>query len=113
MYDRVFLSARGQLPAKKHDLFRVFMILAIGSIIPFRKGSHQSHPMGYYLAAMQNWTSSLLANGSDTIQDLLLVCRFAIYHQIGSLMIPRSFGLACAFFRAEKFSAPQVPLSGR
>lgn len=99
MYDRVFVSARNQPPAKKHDLFRAFMILAIGAVKPFRKGSHQSHPMGYYLAAMKNWSSSLLANGIDTIQDLLLVCRFAIYHQIGSLITPPSFGPPCALVR--------------
>jgi hypothetical protein len=66
-----------------HDLFRTFMILAMGSLIPFRKGHSQSHPFGFYLAAMRHFESTFLARGLSAIQDLLLICRFGIYHHIG------------------------------
>ncbi|ETS81542.1 hypothetical protein PFICI_06544 [Pestalotiopsis fici W106-1] len=67
-----------------HDLFRTFMILAIGSLIPFRRGLSQSHPLGFYLAAMRHFESSFLARGLSAIQDLLLIWRFGIYHHIGT-----------------------------
>ena len=59
------------------------MILAIGSVIPFRHRITQNHPYGYYLSAMKHLDDSLLSRGLESIQDLLLVGRFAIYHYIG------------------------------
>ena len=59
------------------------MILAISSVIPYRKQMHQQPPFGYYLAAMQYFDPLFLATGPLGIQDLLLICRFGIYHHIG------------------------------
>lgn len=59
------------------------MILAISSVIPYRRQMHQQHPFGYYLAAMQYFDPLFLANTETAIQDLLLICRFGIYHHIG------------------------------
>ncbi|KAM5343850.1 hypothetical protein ACJ41O_012387 [Fusarium nematophilum] len=68
---------------KDHDLFRAFMIIAIGSIQGYRKKSHQHHPIGYYVAAMQHFNPLLLRSGLAPIHDLLLLVRFAVYHHIG------------------------------
>lgn len=67
-----------------HDLFRAFMILAVGSVLPYRNGVIQHHPYGFYLSAMKYLDDSILSKGLESIQDLLLVGRFAIYHHIGT-----------------------------
>ncbi|KAL4876986.1 fungal-specific transcription factor domain-containing protein [Aspergillus karnatakaensis] len=83
LYRRVFLTDNG-VAHSHHDLFRSFMILAIGSIHSFRRGSHPWHPYGYFLSAMQHSKSDILSRGIRSIQDLLLVGRFGIYHHIGT-----------------------------
>ncbi|KAL3484913.1 fungal-specific transcription factor domain-containing protein [Aspergillus germanicus] len=83
VYQRVFLSGDASQPAP-HDLFRTFMILAIGSIHGFRRGTHEHHPYGYYLSAMHHFTAPILSRGLESIQDLLLIGRFGIYHHIGT-----------------------------
>lgn len=67
----------------QHQLFRTFMILAIGSIPLYRTGKHRHHPYGYFLSAMKHLEVEFLSKGLDSIQDLLLVSRFGIYHHIG------------------------------
>ncbi|OOQ83478.1 Zn(II)2Cys6 transcription factor [Penicillium brasilianum] len=67
-----------------HDLFRAFMILAVGSVVPYRNGVIKHHPYGFYLSAMKYLDDILLSRGLESIQDLLLVGRFAIYHHIGT-----------------------------
>ncbi|KXH37368.1 hypothetical protein CSIM01_06136 [Colletotrichum simmondsii] len=81
---RVFSHESAGQPASIHDLFRAFMILAIGSVLPFLNGTHDQHPEGYYLAALQRMGSDFLTRGLASIQDLLLICRFGIYHRIGT-----------------------------
>ncbi|KAJ0414250.1 fungal-specific transcription factor domain-containing protein [Aspergillus carlsbadensis] len=83
VYQRVFLSGDASQPAA-HDLFRAFMILAIGSIHGFRRGTHEHHPYGYYLSAMHHFAAPILSRGLASIQDLLLIGRFGIYHHIGT-----------------------------
>jgi hypothetical protein len=63
------------------------MILAIGSVVLYRNNRHRQHPYGYFLSAMKNIDSNILSRGVESIQDLLLVSRFAIYHHIGELSI--------------------------
>jgi hypothetical protein len=82
--DESLVDTRG-IPS--HSLFRTFMILAIASVLVFRKGDHPHHPYGYFLSAMQHLDDSLLSRGLDSIQDLLLVGRFGIYHHIGELLL--------------------------
>ncbi|KAF7716033.1 Fungal Zn(2)-Cys(6) binuclear cluster domain-containing protein [Penicillium ucsense] len=67
-----------------HDLFRAFMILAVGSVVLYRNGASEHHPYGYYLSAMKYLDDTFFAKGVESIQDLLLVGRFAIYHHIGT-----------------------------
>ncbi|KAF5526975.1 putative transcriptional regulatory protein [Colletotrichum aenigma] len=81
---RVFLLVPADQPASNHDLFRAFMILAVGAVFPFKNGTHSQHPEGYYLAALQHMGSDFLTRGLASIQDLLLICRFGIYHRIGT-----------------------------
>ncbi|KAE8381743.1 hypothetical protein BDV26DRAFT_301017 [Aspergillus bertholletiae] len=68
----------------KHDAFRAFMILAVGSVMLYRSGVHKHHPYGYFLTALQYIDTNILSGGLDSIQDLLLVMRFGIYHHIGT-----------------------------
>ncbi|KAL4908668.1 hypothetical protein BDW74DRAFT_188575 [Aspergillus multicolor] len=84
VYTRVFTEPGTPEGHPEHDLFRVFMLLAIGSIHPFRRGTHPWHPYGYFLSAMQHFKSDNLSRGLQSIQDLLLVGRFGIYHHIGT-----------------------------
>lgn len=65
-------------------LFHAFMILATGSITLFRNGRHAHHSFGYYLAAMRHFDPGFMANGVSAIQDLLLICRFGVYHHTGT-----------------------------
>ncbi|TID00035.1 Protein STB5 [Colletotrichum higginsianum] len=81
---RLFSFPLAGQSAPDHDLFRAFMILAVGSVFPYRNGAHHQHPEGYYLAALQHLGADFLTRGLDSVQDLLLVCRFGIYHRIGT-----------------------------
>ncbi|KAL4916130.1 fungal-specific transcription factor domain-containing protein [Aspergillus aurantiobrunneus] len=83
VYQRVFRSDP-DASQPSHRLFRAFMVLAIGAIHPYRRGAHQWHPYGYFLSAMQHFKSGLMSRGIESIQDLLLVGRFGIYHHIGT-----------------------------
>ncbi|KAL3464486.1 fungal-specific transcription factor domain-containing protein [Aspergillus heterothallicus] len=83
IYQRVFFPSDASPPVP-HDLFRAYMILAIGSIHAFRRGAHEHHPYGYYLSAMHSFTAPILSRGLESIQDLLLIGRFGIYHHIGT-----------------------------
>lgn len=65
-------------------MFRTFMVLALGSVHPYRRGQHQRHPFGYYLSAMRNFGRFVIRDGIEPIQDLLLLARFGIYHHIGT-----------------------------
>ncbi|KAI1860518.1 hypothetical protein JX265_009917 [Neoarthrinium moseri] len=84
LYAQVFLGDSQPKPLSDQVLFRTFMILAVASVVPHRKGLHARHPFGYYLSAMRHFDKNFLARGISAIQDLLLVCRFGIYHQTGT-----------------------------
>ncbi|OHW91343.1 hypothetical protein CSPAE12_10025, partial [Colletotrichum incanum] len=75
---RIFSSPLASQCAPSHDLFRTFMILAMGSVFPYRNGTHHQHPEGYYLAALQHLGTDFLTRGLDSVQDLLLVLRYGI-----------------------------------
>jgi hypothetical protein len=64
------------------DRYRVFMIIAISSITKYRRGETSEHPHGFFRAAQRYaphvpWLGTL-----NSIQNLLLVARFAMYHHI-------------------------------
>ncbi|KLU92988.1 hypothetical protein MAPG_11931 [Magnaporthiopsis poae ATCC 64411] len=81
LHARVYPEAPKQ--ALPPDLFRAYIICAIAAVIPYRNGQHGQHPEGYYRAALQHLDSAFLTRGLDSIQDLLLICRFGVYHHIG------------------------------
>ncbi|KAH7169921.1 fungal-specific transcription factor domain-containing protein [Dactylonectria macrodidyma] len=84
LHQRLFMNATRPEDAAHHDLFRAFLICAIGSILPYSNGLHRQHPEGYYHAALQYLGPQCLTRGLDSAQDLLLVCRFGIYYYIGT-----------------------------
>lgn len=88
IYSRVFLGEKDPNSESnaKHDLFQTFMILAIGSVMLYRNGEFDTHPYGFYLSALKYFDDAFLAGGLYSIQDLLLVGRFAIYHHVGKFM---------------------------
>lgn len=59
------------------------MICATGSVLPYRNRIHDRHPEAYYNAALQYLGPQFLTRGLESVQDLLLICRFGIYHPIG------------------------------
>ncbi|PLB53674.1 hypothetical protein P170DRAFT_481666 [Aspergillus steynii IBT 23096] len=77
-------TAQERMGLSDHDMFRTFMILAIGSIPLYRTGAHKSHPYGYFRTAMKYMDATVLSRGLESIQDLLLVVRFGIYYHIGT-----------------------------
>lgn len=110
LYARVFSEAEGSsdmnLASKdSHDLYRTFMILAIGSVISYRNGATLHHPYGYYVSAMKYLDDSFLARGLESIQDLLLIGRFAIYYHIG--ISTRSMSIISSNLQASYFQEPQ------
>jgi hypothetical protein len=85
LHQRLFNNQNGSFSVTNHDLFRAFMICAIGAVLPYRRRLHDRHPEAYYNAALQYLGTEFLTRGLDSVQDLLLICRFGIYHPIGML----------------------------
>ncbi|KAL2203791.1 hypothetical protein CC79DRAFT_1277412 [Sarocladium strictum] len=84
LHSRVYAGQSKNKAPDAGDLFRIFMIYALASIIPYRNGTHQQHPEGYYMAARKHLDSSFLARGMRSLEDLLLICRYGIYESIGT-----------------------------
>jgi hypothetical protein len=83
LFTRVFSTTAAPHPAPE-DSFRAFMILAIGAVVPHRKGLHSNHPYGYYLSAIRAFRPNLNPSaGLRCILDLLLITRFGVYYNIG------------------------------
>ena len=83
LHRRLFSTNSETARADPHDLFRAFIICAIAAVIPYRTGAHAQHPGGYYRAALHSIGPYLLTRGVDSIQDLLLIGRYGVYHHIG------------------------------
>lgn len=83
LHSRVYADRSYGKAADAVDLFRVFMIYAISSVMPYRKGLHHQHPEGYYMSALRYLDSRFLARGLRSLEDLLLICRYGIYENIG------------------------------
>ncbi|KAG5657965.1 hypothetical protein KAF25_006916 [Fusarium avenaceum] len=97
LYHRLFSNQNNPLHATNYDLFRAFMICATGSVLPYRNRTHDRHPEAYYNAALQYLGPQFLTRGLESVQDLLLICRFGIYHPIGTSIwdIVRLCGRLC------------------
>lgn len=62
------------------------MVFALSAVTRYRKGESKEHPYGYYLAAQTHIGGFPLIGTLDTIQNLLLVTRFGMYHHVGKTM---------------------------
>ncbi|KAH8656884.1 fungal-specific transcription factor domain-containing protein [Ilyonectria robusta] len=60
------------------------MVFALSAVTRYRKGESKEHPYGYYLAAQTHIGGFPLIGTLDTIQNLLLVTRFGMYHHVGT-----------------------------
>jgi hypothetical protein len=83
LHSRIYAGNTSIKAPEAADLFRIFMIYALASILPYRNGLHHQHPEGYYMAALQYLDSSFLSRGMRSLEDLLLICRYGIYENIG------------------------------
>ncbi|KAH8177333.1 fungal specific transcription factor domain-containing protein [Sarocladium implicatum] len=82
--DKYTLGAHDCPAPKATDLFRLFMVIAIGSIRLFRDGTFEPHPFGYFTAALEAWTPSMSSfNTIEDIEHLLLISRFGLFYDIG------------------------------
>ncbi|KAJ6120676.1 hypothetical protein N7523_004956 [Penicillium sp. IBT 18751x] len=114
IYSRVFMSTSEDQQCQtsdqdtNHDLLRAYMILAIGSVVPYRNGEVDHHPYGYYLSALKYFDDGFLSGGLASIQDLLLVGRFAIYHHVGT-SIWEVTRLAMRMCIEQDFHKPTLP----
>lgn len=95
LYNLVFSANSTQAALSKQDLYQTLMVLAIGSIHIFRNGICIHHPYGYYAAAMQYLDPNIFSGGIESIQNLLLVVRFGIYHHIGTHLLPSELHTKC------------------
>ena len=60
------------------------MIYAIASVMPYRRGDHPQHPAGYYMSALRYLDRQFLTRGFRSVEDILLICRYGIYENIGT-----------------------------
>lgn len=70
---------------EKQCLFKLNMVLAIGSIRSFRDGLSDLHPFGFFTAALEACPPS--ESSFDSIEDiemLLLIAWFGVYYNIGA-----------------------------
>ncbi|KAH7017972.1 uncharacterized protein B0I36DRAFT_335108 [Microdochium trichocladiopsis] len=113
LHSRVYVDQSNGKAPDTGDLFRIFMIYALASIIPYRKGLHHQHPEGYYMAALQYLDSSFLAWGMRSLENLLLICRYGIYENIGTSIwdIVRLGGRLCIELELHAHDGPaNLPL---
>ncbi|KAK8055969.1 transcriptional regulatory protein [Apiospora rasikravindrae] len=99
IFNRIYNGTPPQPPSAQ-DFFRLFMVFSISAVTRYRrasipictytfapaapKGDSSEHPYGYYLAAQEYVGSIPLVGSVEAIQNLLLVCRFGMYHHIGT-----------------------------
>ncbi|KAF2020463.1 hypothetical protein BU24DRAFT_487082 [Aaosphaeria arxii CBS 175.79] len=70
--------------SQKHALFQFNMVVAIGSIQPYRSGTTSLHPFGFFTAALEAHPPSKFSfNSIEEVQDLLLIANFGAYYNIG------------------------------
>ncbi|KAK8088765.1 hypothetical protein PG997_003726 [Apiospora hydei] len=83
IFNRIYNGTPPQPPSAQ-DFFRLFMVFSISAVTRYRRGDSSEHPYGYYLAAQEYVGNIPLIGSADAIQNLLLVCRFGMYHHIGT-----------------------------
>ncbi|KAG5770173.1 hypothetical protein H9Q72_002838 [Fusarium xylarioides] len=69
---------------QRHDIFQIYMAIAIGSIRLFREKTFDQHPFGFFSAALEmNPPAESRYNTLGNIENLILIARFGVYYNIG------------------------------
>ncbi|CEF71999.1 hypothetical protein FGSG_00147 [Fusarium graminearum PH-1] len=69
---------------QRHDIFQLYMAIAIGSIRLFREKTLDQHPFGFFSAALEmNPPAESRYNTLGNIENLILIARFGVYYNIG------------------------------
>ncbi|QPC74622.1 hypothetical protein HYE68_005374 [Fusarium pseudograminearum] len=69
---------------QRHDIFQLYMAIAIGSIRLFREKTLDQHPFGFFSAALEmNPPAESRYNSLGNIENLILIARFGVYYNIG------------------------------
>ncbi|KAF5702378.1 pyrimidine pathway regulatory 1 [Fusarium globosum] len=69
---------------QRHDIFQLYMAIAIGSIRLFREKTFDQHPFGFFTAALEmNPPAESHYNTLGNIENLILIARFGVYYNIG------------------------------
>ncbi|KAK7593276.1 hypothetical protein V3481_004365 [Fusarium oxysporum f. sp. vasinfectum] len=77
--ERINLTAE-----QRHDIFQLYMAIAIGSIRLFRDKTFDQHPFGFFSAALEmNPPADSRYNTLGNIENLILIARFGVYYNIG------------------------------
>ncbi|KNA98100.1 hypothetical protein FOXG_18341 [Fusarium oxysporum f. sp. lycopersici 4287] len=77
--ERINLTAE-----QRHDIFQLYMAIAIGSIQLFRDKTFDQHPFGFFSAALEmNPPAETRYNTLGNIENLILITRFGVYYNIG------------------------------
>ncbi|TXC10378.1 hypothetical protein FocTR4_00005976 [Fusarium oxysporum f. sp. cubense] len=77
--ERINLTAE-----QRHDIFQLYMAIAIGSIRLFRDKTFDQHPFGFFSAALEmNPPAESRYNTLGNIENLILIARFGVYYNIG------------------------------
>ncbi|KAI3577538.1 hypothetical protein IWW34DRAFT_879164 [Fusarium oxysporum f. sp. albedinis] len=77
--ERINLTAE-----RRHDIFQLYMAIAIGSIRLFRDKTFDQHPFGFFSAALEmNPLAESRYNTLGNIENLILIARFGVYYNIG------------------------------
>lgn len=80
----VFRCQASGTSLSKKDLFRFFMVSAIGALYLNRTGQHTAPAIDYYTAAMQYEGDALDTTGVELAQNILLLVVFTGQHWMGS-----------------------------
>ncbi|KAF7551169.1 hypothetical protein G7Z17_g5208 [Cylindrodendrum hubeiense] len=68
---------------KSSQLFRVFMVFAIGAISLNRQSLHDTSPINYYASALENTGHMVGLSNIQHVQAILLIMLFSLQHDIG------------------------------
>lgn len=82
IFHRLYSATAAENPATVQDRFRLFMVFAISTTTRHRAGLSPENPYGYFKAAEEYLGQIPLIKDLDAVQNLLLVARFGMYHQL-------------------------------
>lgn len=78
--ERVYVGNPDRM--RPDDLYRLFMLFAISTVTSYRRGETSQHPYGYYHAAQAASGGVRMDGTARSIQNILLIARFAMYYHV-------------------------------